>query len=160
MIDIAKIDEPKQSGDQNTLISGDGKVGVASQCIAQHGTAYHPKKGALAVSLAVAGNSGNSAIIPLETSKKVQLKEGESAFGNFESGAYMVFRADGSIESFGEFKHKGNMTINGNLTVNGNTTVSGTTQSQAVQSSTASIGGKDFGTHRHPETGTNTGAPI
>lgn len=161
MIDIAKVDESKQSGDQNTLVSGDGKVGVAAQCLAQIGTAYRPKKGAIALSLAVSCNSGNSAIIPLETSKKVVLAEGESAFGNFESGCYMIFRNDGSIQSFGNWQHKGNMAINGNLTVTGNTTVSGQTQSATLSTSDATIGGIQFATHRHPDPdGGNTGVPI
>ena len=161
MIDIAKVDESKQSGDQNTLVSGDGKLGVAAQCLAQIGTAYRPKKGALAVSLSVGGNSGNSAIIPLETSKKVVLAEGESAFGNFESGCYMIFRNDGSIQSFGDWKHKGNVSINGNLTVTGNTTVTGQTQSATLSTNTATIGGIGFSTHKHsnPEGG-NTGVPT
>ena len=161
MIDIAKIDESKQSGDQNTLVSGDGKVGVAAQCLAQVGTAYRPKKGALAVSLAVAGNSGNSAIIPLETSKKVVLAEGESAFGNFEAGCYMIFRNDGSIQTFGDWKHKGNVSVNGNLTVTGDLTVTGQTQSDTMSASSATIDGIGFSTHKHsnPEGG-NTGGPT
>jgi hypothetical protein len=161
MIDIAKIDESKQSGDQNTLVSGDGKVGVAAQCLAQVGTAYRPKKGALAVSLAVAGNSGNSAIIPLETSKKVVLAEGESAFGNFEAGCYMIFRNDGSIQSFGDWKHKGNVSVNGNLTVTGDLTVTGQTQSETISASSATIDGIGFSNHKHsnPEGG-NTGGPT
>ena len=160
MIDIAKVDESKQSGDQNTLVSGEGKVGVAAQCLAQVGTAYRPKKGALAVSLAVAGNSGNSAIIPLETSKKVVLAEGESAFGNFDAGCYMIFRNDGSIQSFGDWKHKGNISINGDLTVTGNAAVTGQTQTATLSTNTATISGKDFGTHTHPDPdGGNTGEP-
>ena len=160
MINIAKVTASKQSGDQNSELARDGQEGVATQVLAHTGTAYRPNSGDLVVTMPIEGNSGNSFCISIEKNgAKVTLQEGEIAVGHFASGAYAVFKNDGTIESFGTVKHNGNVTITGNLTVTGNTATSGAaTVTGQLTSGSAVIGGKPFATHTHPNPeGGNTG---
>jgi hypothetical protein len=133
----------------------DGQVGVQSLLLAPTGISYHPKNSDLVISLPVEGNAGNSFSISVERGDtKLALKEGEIAVGHFGSGAYVIFRNDGKIESFGEGTHTGNMTIKGNLSVVGDTSVTGnttlaTTTASSVSATTALIGGINFASHVH-----------
>jgi hypothetical protein len=143
-MNIGKIDKGATTGEQTGEFSGDGRTGVVTTFFAQHGTAYHPKAGGLMVSMPIEGNDGNAFAIAPEKSPPA-LQEGESAFGNFASGAYMVFKNDGTIEVFGNIKHTGNVEQAGTLTNAGGITSNG----------------KNITDHTHPDaqggtTGTNT----
>ena len=153
MINIAQVSTPGQSGTK-ALLNRDGQEGVSSQVLAHTGIAYHPNKGDLLVTLPLEGNAGNSFCISVEKGgAKVSLKEGEIAIGHFGGNAYFVFRADGTIEGFGNITHTGNMVINGDLTVTGKTTLASTTttdlQSSAITSQSAVVNGISFSSHVH-----------
>lgn len=144
-MNIGKIDKPAQSGKQNAEFSGDGRTGVVTTFIAQHGTAYHPKKSSLMVSMPIEGNDGNGFGLAPESSPPV-LAEGESAFGNFSAGCYMIFKNDGTIELLGNVKHAGNTAQTGAITATGDITGAG----------------KSLSTHTHGGVqagGDSTGAP-
>jgi hypothetical protein len=153
MINIAKVTKPSSSGTPIEM-DRDGQVGVQSLLLAPTGISYHPKNSDLVISLPVEGNAGNSFSISVERGDiKLALKEGEIAVGHFGGNAYFVFRADGTIEGFGNITHTGNMVINGDLTVTGKTTLASTTttdlQSSAITSQSAVVNGISFSSHVH-----------
>ena len=150
-MNIGKIDKPSQSGKQDAEFSGDGRSGVVATFLAQHGTAYHPKKGALMVSMPIEGNDGNSFGVAPESNTPT-LAEGESAFGNFAAGCYMVFKNDGTIEIFGNVKHTGNTEQTGTQQTNGTITATGDITGAGKSLSTHTHGGVQTG-------GGNTGTP-
>lgn len=110
---IFKIDKANQTVDQASEVSGDGMSGVAVQFFGPWGVAYRPKKGELSYSFAVDGDESNSAHIAPQPKIDIQLEEGESAFGNFEAGCYMIFRNNKTIETFGDVKHTGTQETSG-----------------------------------------------
>ena len=144
-MNIGKIDKPAQSGKQNAEFSGDGRTGVVTTFMAQHGTSYHPKKSALMVSMPIEGNDGNGFGIAPESSPPT-LAEGESAFGNFAAGCYLVFKNDGTIELFGNIVQDGSTQLTGTITSAGDITGAG------ISLSTHTHGGVQTG-------GGSTGAP-
>ena len=114
-MNLGKLEKTAISGEQSAEFSGDGRAGVVTTFLAQHGTAYHPKGGSLIVTMPIEGNDGNSFSVAPET-KAPKLAEGESAFGNFACGAYMIFRNSGIVEVVGNIQHTGNQTTSGTIT--------------------------------------------
>lgn len=158
---IFKIDKALQTGNQNSEASGDGIKGVSVQLFSPWGSAYRPKAGSISYAFPVGGDLSNSAHITPQPTIKIELAEGESAFGNFEAGSYMIFKNDGSIVLKGKVLHEGDTEQKGNLKVSGSieaNTVSG--------SSDVLGGGKSLKSHTHPQNdgnhyggGVSTGAP-
>ena len=150
-MNIGKIDKPSQSGKQDAEFSGDGRTGVVTTFLAQHGTAYHPKKGGLLMSMPIEGNDGNSFAIAPEPSTPT-LAEGESAFGNFAAGCYMIFKNDGTIELVGNIKHNGNNEQTGTYQTTGTITAQGNVTGAGKSLASHTHGGVQTG-------GGNTGVP-
>ncbi|MBE0469602.1 MAG: hypothetical protein IBX55_08880 [Methyloprofundus sp.] len=65
-----------------------------------------------------------------------------------------VIRISGDVLAEGNHVHTGNYTLTGDLTVNGNINCTG-----KLTVNSAIIGGIEFGTHTHSETGSTTGEP-
>lgn len=105
--------------------------------------------------------------------RKKNLKQGEVAIFNSQTGTYVILYEDGTFEINcsglidGDVEITGNVQIGGNLNVDGNTTVggaltvTGATTLTTVSCTSISIGGLDFSSHVHggvePGGGTSSG---
>jgi len=75
-----------------------------------------------------------------------------------------VIKQVGDTDQTGDYVHVGNRTQTGNFTITGNMTINGDlTVNGKITASSASIGGIEFGTHKHSGVqsgGSNTGGPV
>lgn len=112
-MELFKITKAAQTSNQEAEVSGDGMTGVAVQFFAPFGMAYFPKAGQLSYSFSVSGDEGNAAHMVPQTQIDLELQPGESAFGNFAAGCYMVFKNDGTINIVGDIAHVGKIESTG-----------------------------------------------
>lgn len=113
----------------------------------------------LALMFAVQGHSDNRAAIAFDPKNRPKLAEGEVAFYHPPTGAFMIWRSDGSLEIETANEGTANINIKANLNITGNLSVTGET---ALGETVTSDGTNISNDHVHggvQSGGSNTGGP-